>query len=110
MEFSKRTWGWYWTLYKARQFKIKLLYFSAWESCSLQRHQMRSETWCFLFGLGEFFCGAYPEVNKHKVQKMLTGRSAYVPLGFWHQYNAIKPTLVLEIQCGTCEENDIERK
>jgi len=102
MEFSKRKWGYYLTVYSARNFKIKFLYFKAGKACSMQRHLMRNEIWCYLFGLGAFRLNdrSYPAK---------TGSCSMVSVGDWHQYRAKKPTLVLEIQTGICEESDIER-
>lgn len=102
MEFSRRKWGWYLTLYSESRFKIKLLYFKPGHSCSMQRHKKRSEIWCFLFGKGEMF------LNRRKRQ-VTKGSSVIVAAGDWHQYVAGTRTLVLEVQTGTCRESDIER-
>lgn len=102
MEFSKRAWGWYLTFYAARMFKLKLLYFKSGFQCSFQRHFKRSETWCFLFGEGLM------RINEHSAN-VRSGSSALVLEADWHQYRAKKPTLVLEVQTGICEESDIER-
>ena len=101
MEFSKRKWGYYLTVYSAKNFKIKLLYFKAGHSCSMQRHFKRSELWCFLFGRGLMMSDAR--------YVMKGGNALVVQKNQWHQFTAFDRSLVLEIQTGTCEESDIER-
>lgn len=112
MEFSKRKWGWYWTLYSAAHFKVKLLYFKSGKQCSMQKHFSRNELWCFLFGEGLFssqnYRGQSDEGIWTKPKKI--GDFQFVDCEYWHQFTAHKPTLVLEIQTGYCIENDIERK
>ena len=109
--FQKRPWGWWATLFSAEKIKVKLLYFKKDKACSLQRHLLRDETWCFLFGTGVMWCNKTDAViNKHKLRAMFSGSGIVVPVEYWHQYYATKPTLVLEIQTGVCKEDDIERK
>lgn len=72
----------------------------------MQKHTLRDELWCFLFGRGRMksdtnFRGRY----------LAKGNTLLIKKNTWHQYKAIKRTLVLEIQTGLkCEESDIERK
>lgn len=110
MEFSKRPWGWYLTIYKAEKFKIKFLYFKKDKSCSLQRHALRDETWCWLFGRGLLWSSSADIINKHKLKPHVGGAAVIIPAGNWHQYMAHAGTLILEIQTGLCREDDIERK
>lgn len=113
LEFSKRKWGYYWTLYSAERFKLKFLYFRKGYSCSMQRHKERSELWLFLFGDGDL----YHELPKSFYSQMSCAyrrkKGGYMPIDFyeWHKFTARKNTLVLEIQAGSnCREDDIERK
>lgn len=106
MEFKRRPWGWYLTLIDQRQFKVKILKFKAGKSCSKQRHKYRSEVWCFLSGLGVF----YRDGGANSLYDVRSGDAVPVTRENWHQYTALKPTLVLEIQYGDqCIEEDIER-
>ena len=111
MEFSRRKWGWYLTLYSGKQFKIKFLYFKSGKSCSMQRHSQRNELWCFLFGSGKFSSQNYrdQDTTGNWTKDVGSGNFQFVDYNYWHQYYAQKPTLVLEIQTGICEESDIER-
>ena len=110
MEFSRRKWGYYLTVYSAKRFKIKFLYFKKDTSCSMQRHFKRSETWCFLFGKGLFWKDSKSNiVKKDWIANVEAGSSVCLAMRDWHMYVAQKPTLVLEIQTGICEESDIER-
>jgi mannose-6-phosphate isomerase-like protein (cupin superfamily) len=66
----------------------------------MQRHQKRHELWLFLSGDGIM-------VNRQPPQ---AGDYMMIQCGDWHKYTALKPTWVLEVQCGeTCDESDIER-
>jgi len=102
VEFSRRKWGWYLTLYSAKRFKIKFLYFKAGKSCSLQRHFKRHELWCSVFGSG------WLSVDKKKIP-LKSGDYKAVPVNKWHRYRASKNSLILEIQTGHCVETDIQR-
>lgn len=110
MRFSKRKWGWYFTLLSGVGFKVKLLYFGAGKSLSMQRHMKRSEIWLFLRGDGKMWVSKESTVNKHKLFYAGKGASMIIRALDWHQYTAKTPTFVLEIQTGQCEEEDIERK
>lgn len=107
MEFSRRKWGWYLTLWSAKSFKVKLLWFRKGAFCSKQKHFKRDEVWCFLFGKGLFY-KLCPEGDSEHLE-VQTGASCRVPVLHWHTYTAEKTTLVLEIQTGECREDDIER-
>mgnify|MGYP003660114658 CR=1 FL=1 len=101
MQFAKRPWGFWLTLYKGKHFKIKLIRFKIGKSLSLQRHEYRSELWVFLSGKGVM-------LNAGAVHK---GDYAFIQQGAWHKFIAGANTWVLEIQYGEkCEEIDIERK
>lgn len=100
-----RIWGWYITLFSAKSFKIKLLYFKPNGQCSFQKHKKRSELWCFLSGSGIFTHGK----NKDQIS-INSGDCVSVPINHWHQYKSNMRTLVLEIQTGVCEEEDITRE
>lgn len=100
MRYAKRPWGFWIVLLNREHFKIKLLRFKTGGAISMQRHKFRHELWLFLSGSGELF--ANPNVG---------AGDFYLARKFmWHQYKAIKPTWVLEVQYGTkCDEPDIER-
>ena len=108
MEFSKRKWGWYLTLWSARAFKVKLLWFRKGASCSMQRHFKRDELWCFLFGEG-YLAISEDDEPEGRMTRMKGGDCGVVPIAKWHRFLATKCTLVLEIQTGECREDDIER-
>lgn len=103
MRFAKRKWGWYLTLISREHFKVKLLWFRRYGHCSMQFHNHRNELWCFLFGKGIMTLGRETLFPK-------AGHWMSVPTNSWHHYQAMKRTLVLEIQYGTrCDEDDIVR-
>lgn len=97
----RKRWGWMYTLWKAKEFKVKILYFENNGSISNQRHKFRNELWLFIFGWGVF--------QMPKPERIKAGQCKFVPCGYWHMFQAKAPTLVLEIQTGKCSERDIER-
>ena len=94
-------------LFKGAHFKVKLLWFKRGGEISLQRHALRDEVWCFLFGEG-LMRNYYKKGEDLQIYKS-SGDYTIVPVGNWHHYKAHKRTLVLEIQTGDCQEEDIER-
>ena len=102
MEFRRRKWGWYLTLIKRHGFKVKLLWFKDGGEISLQRHKHRAELWLFVFGLGRMTV---------EDSRIFVGRGFVqsVPKMAWHHYEALRRTLVIEVQIGKCDEEDIER-
>ena len=102
MEFSRRKWGYYLTIWSAKYFKIKLLWFREGAACSMQKHFKRAETWLCLYGSGLMHVDGQEEAMRH-------GEFSQVRVGAWHQYTADKNTLIIEIQTGECREDDIER-
>jgi len=121
MQFVRRKWGWYLTLLDRKHFKVKLLRFKKGGACSNQYHNERAELWLFLSGKGNFkiagenshtncFGETYPIGWEEDERMMGAGEFMRVPLGLHHQYTALLPTLVLEIQYGErCVEEDIVR-
>lgn len=100
-----KRWGWMLTLFKGKQFKVKLLYFKKDGEISMQRHKYREELWLYIFGKGKMHHGTpglYENVKK--------GMKSIIPPNVWHLYRAEEPTLVLEIQYGDkCSDRDIKR-
>jgi len=103
MRYAKRTWGWYFTLWDAPHFKIKLLRFKKYAPMSYQYHNLRSELWLFLKGNGVF--------TKDDISRSIrNGESILIERGSRHSFRATVPTTVLEIQFGNqCIEKDIVR-
>lgn len=81
-------WGWYDVLIDMPQLKVKMLHIEAGKKLSLQRHDKRSE----------FFFMPNGEVRMN------------LP-GVWHapQAPADRELVILEVQIGVSEEEDIER-
>lgn len=101
--FSRRPWGWFITLLKGKEYKVKILCFKKGGAISHQRHYYRHEVWCFLTGGGEFLLNDTKTIKK-------SGFSAVVKEKDWHKFTATRRTYVLEVQTGICDETDIERR
>lgn len=105
MRYAKRRWGWYATLLDRKKFKVKLLHFRSDHSCSMQRHNARSELWLCLYGNGVM------DGDVRNAKLVNPGDWILVDCGRWHQFKAREKTLFIEVQFGLrCEEDDIERK
>lgn len=103
MRFARRSWGWWFVLFRRDRFKIKLLWVKRGERLSIQKHHRRSELWCFLGGRGQFLL-------KNEWLSISPGDYRLVPGQVVHSYHAFWDTLVIEIQFGDiCVEDDIER-
>ena len=110
MTFSRRKWGYFLTLWSAKAFKVKLLWFKAGAACSMQKHFKRNELWLFIFGQGDMGIGAEPfNFHPENVYDMRQGDFVEVLKERWHCFRARRTTLILEIQTGECREDDIER-
>lgn len=109
--FSKRAWGWYFTLIDANHFKVKLLRFNNGSGCSWQSHKYRNELWLFLSGNGMMGIFKYPYSEKKKemsLKLVKCGDYKHIPIGQIHHF--IGTAWILEIQYGdVCSEEDIIR-
>lgn len=110
MQLKRRKWGLWATLYRGKHFKIKLMRFKKGSALSMQKHQLRNELWVFLKGSGTLEIREKDTKGSYFKRKQ-KGDYENIESGNWHQYRAIKPTWVLEVQYGIlCTEKDIERK
>jgi len=99
-----RPWGAYQNLFEAAGFLVKLIEVAPGHRLSLQRHFKREEFWIIVSGEGIFEldgvqrtiqAGAMVRVGVEQTHRV--GNSGDAPL------------IILELQKGTCDENDIER-
>jgi len=99
LSITKRKWGYYITLISAARFKVKILRFYKDASCSKQYHHYRNELWLVLKGLGKLNTKTLQAGDWHAIHRRRT-----------HQFTALKPSWILEIQYGDkCSEDDIVR-
>jgi len=84
----QRDWGTYDVLFDSPNMKVKAMRMLPGKETSKQRHLMRDEYWFF----------------EH-------GTSDHVKAGEWHQLknDTEKELVVIEVQTGVCEEDDIQR-
>ncbi len=101
-----KPWGFYITLLNAKYFKVKVLYFKRGGEISTQKHAWREEVWLWIFGQGTFKNSFNPPTT-WAVSDTKRGDYKKVSRTEWHHYKAKTPTLVLEIQTGVCQEDDI---
>ncbi|MEK7602392.1 MAG: phosphomannose isomerase type II C-terminal cupin domain [Patescibacteria group bacterium] len=100
---EERPWGAFDTLVMNTPCTVKMLWVSAGERFSLQRHQKRTEYWKVIEGDGILRLGE----NERSVA---IGDEVEIPQGMLHRLTGgDKGIRVLEISTGEFDENDIER-
>ncbi|WP_120943875.1 MULTISPECIES: sugar phosphate nucleotidyltransferase [Helicobacter] len=99
-----RPWGSFEVLLEHPSFKVKLLEITPHKRLSLQRHQHRSEHWVVVEGVASV-------VLEQENLSVRANESIFIKQGQLHRLgNATDhPLKILEVQCGLCDENDIER-
>lgn len=99
-----RPWGAYQNLFEAAGFLIKLIQVEPGQRLSLQRHFKREEFWIVVSGVGMF-------TLDDKEKKINPGEMLRIGVTQVHRVgnNADTPLIILELQKGVCDENDIER-
>tara|TARA_B100002051_G_scaffold275080_1_gene317817 strand:- start:589 stop:1266 length:678 start_codon:yes stop_codon:yes gene_type:complete len=93
-----RKWGWFDTLFTAKDYKVKKL--TVMPKCQLsnQRHSKREEHWIILSGRG--MLNGEP-LNKYE----------HIKVNEWHHLvnTGDDPLIIIETQIGECDEEDIHR-
>tara|TARA_R100000664_G_C2711823_1_gene108340 strand:+ start:187 stop:528 length:342 start_codon:yes stop_codon:yes gene_type:complete len=105
MKRVKKPWGWYEVLQEGKYYKVKLLSVKKGHKISLQKHEKRSEVWTVIEGTSRVSIG--PNQIWYDIEP---GGTIRIEEGKEHRLEALnKNILVLELQQGTCEEDDIQR-
>ncbi len=91
-----RKWGWFNTLFTAKDYKVKELRVMPKCELSNQRHSKREEHWIVLTGHGTL--NGKP-LNKYE----------YIRVNEWHHLvnTGNEPLIIIETQIGECDEEDI---
>ncbi|WP_104732654.1 sugar phosphate nucleotidyltransferase [Helicobacter salomonis] len=99
-----RPWGSFEVLLEHPTFKVKLLEITPHKRLSLQRHQHRSEHWVVVEGVASV-------VLEEQNLEVHANESVFIKQGQLHRLgnSTDQPLRILEVQCGLCDENDIER-
>lgn len=100
----ERPWGTFHVLHEAPGLKIKRIEVRAAQRLSLQRHAHRDEFWYVLSGYGTVTVGT-------NSSPLAPGVQVTIARGQWHRVSAAREGMLvlLEVQTGTCDEDDIER-
>ena len=109
-ETVTRKWGSYSILYNRPDCKIKELRIDPGKSISLQKHEIRSETWQMVDGTCEVKLGS--TATKLIKNTIGPGDIITVPYERWHTLKNVGnyPAVLIEIQSGSqLDENDIIR-
>ncbi len=98
-----KPWGTYEVLLDEPDHKVKRIFVKPNERFSLQYHNEREEHWTFVEGIGT--------ITQHGVESIIRpGEYAFIPRGGIHRLQAgEKGVTFIEVQRGTCYEDDIVR-
>ena len=106
---SKKPWGYYDDHYREDDVVFKTIVVNPGEALSLQKHKNRAEFWFVRSGIGIFEDG----INQYDldIYRVKQGSTCHIPVGRWHRIenNGKVPLVIVEMQCGICDEDDIER-
>jgi len=100
-----RPWGWYDSIDKGGQFKVKRIMVKPKASLSLQKHHHRAEHWIVVKGTARI-------TNGSKVLTLSENQSTYIPLGEVHRLTnpGNIPLEIIEVQSDSyLSEDDIVR-
>ena len=104
MSFKReRPWGWYKCICRAETYAVKKIYVAPNQRLSLQFHQHRTEDWVVVEGNGLVTLGGTEEPAK-------VGDTFHIGIEQRHRLKGgDKGITIIEVQRGTCKEDDIIR-
>ena len=111
----EKPWGYYEDHVEGPGYKVKKLVVFPEKRLSMQRHKLRKEKWQVVEGVGRalFENGMLSEITvRIDGQELKEGSELFIKENNWHRLiNTSNDTnlVVIEIQMGVCDENDIER-
>ena len=99
-----RPWGWYKVLSFSDTYKVKLLFIGKGQRISLQKHLNRCESWTIING------SPFIIIDNMSTTAMPLD-TFFVPSEAVHRIESADytDTLILELQSGLCQEDDIIR-
>lgn len=102
--FDKRPWGTWELLAMGPGYKVKRLVIQPGHRLSLQYHQGRSEHWVVVQGVATV-------IRDDEVFELHPNESCYIPVRCRHRIanEGPEPLVIIEIQYGMCDEDDIVR-
>jgi mannose-1-phosphate guanylyltransferase len=103
MNIEKRPWGNFSILQEETDFKVKCIKVNPQESLSLQYHNHRFEDWIIVKGSGIVY-------NGDETKNCIVGDRFHIAPKKIHRATAgLNGLTFIEIQRGSCDENDIVR-
>lgn len=101
---DERPWGWWELLAMGPGYKVKRLIVKPGERLSLQYHHHRSEHWVVVQGIATVI---------RDDERLTLGRDqyTYIPVKGRHRImnEGTEPLVIIEVQVGSCDEDDIVR-
>lgn len=108
---EKRPWGSFEMLYCGNAFAVKRLVVNPHSRLSMQKHLKRSEVWTVVEGEGTASYQLTPGGRAIKTVDLLPGMTVTNPVNGVHRLEnpGEEPLVVIEVQIGICDEDDIIR-
>lgn len=106
--FVKKPWGSYQDLFRTKTAVAKKITIDPGQAISLQRHAKRGEFWVIESGVATVQTSTIKAIPEFDLP---CGGYAFIAPGTWHRIinKTDKPVVILELQFGECDEEDIER-
>ncbi len=103
MKYEEQPWGWFTTISKGSDYKVKEIFVNPNSRFSLQYHNERTEHWTVVQGSGIITIDGFSEEAK-------PGDSFYIPVKGIHRVKGGENgILFIEVQRGKCLPDDIIR-
>ena len=109
MTKHERPWGYFEVLSEGSEWKVKRLVVNPGKRTSLQWHELRDEDWVFVSGDGEI---NYTREGLEGDSTLVRGQCHhYIFKRAYHRIHntGTEPLVIIEVQTGTCREDDIHR-
>jgi mannose-6-phosphate isomerase-like protein (cupin superfamily) len=107
-----KVWGTTTTLFASPFFSVHLLRIDAGGFCSEHRHERKLNHFSVLAGTLSIHQWPGGDIGQDQPDRtaLRAGDGLTIPVGVWHQFHAIEPTLCLEIYEAAPVEEDIIRR
>lgn len=107
---EQRPWGYFENLHTGKDYLVKKIVIYPGKRFSLQRHKKRDEHWVVVQGTGNVMQSSNAGfMDEYDLE---VGSAVYISKNQLHRLHNTSETedfIIIEVQQGVCDENDIER-
>ena len=104
LDSENRPWGFWEEYLNEETYRVKRIQIKPGKRISLQKHINRSEYWVIVSGEGKLYLN-------EQVEKLSVGKTVFIQKNDIHRAECTGnvPLIIIEVQMGRCDENDIIR-